>query len=584
MEWHFVVGISGTTQGAFPGPNRVLLVSTMAVATAVSFVIGAMSSELLMGVIMVGWVGLYTVLVVRNFRALMLIGMVACIPLRINYYLSAVVTDFPRAVNGIAVGVEDFCLIGLFLFLCFQVFIRRERKFHLPARMLWPSLLFLALGFVACMRVPSGYHGFCAFLALLRCWVFFVVVANYIRTDNDVILFLLGLFAIVILESLLGLMQLVLGGIPLDFVASGPEEGLKTNITGSMEFARVTGTLGGANLYALFLNMGLIVAFGVFVSRIGYKSLWLRLAALAVICIALPLDILSYSRGAWMAIAFAVVWMSVHILHYYTKSLIKSLLLVLVCGAIVSCVGLSIESVRERLLGEDYGSKEMRIPMIQVAMEMIEEHPLDGVGFGEYCVEMGGYNTTPYELGSKKVYPVHNFIFLLAAEGGIPTLIVYLIFFLAACSYGFKFLKRSVLDAEPLLPFVGAGLVFSLVALMIQCQLIIFNTYAELLYWIFFGAIVAIDYIITERMSKKGPDQESCRADRQTAEGDGKPPEPGGRSPWSSRIRGFPACGLKPARDDRQYTVGEMGDRPGLAAVLPNRGEPGGGEIRRRRA
>ncbi len=498
----------------------------LAVLTASSFVIGSMTSETLMGVVLVGWIGIYSVLVVRNFRALMLIGMVAVIPLRLNYFLATAYTDFPRPIHGFAISAEDFCLLGLLFYLLFQVFIRRERTLHMPARVLWPALIYLALGFFACMKAQTPLLQVCTFLAVVRSLVFFFLLANYLRSDNDVILFLLGLFSIVVLESLLGGMQLLCGGMSLEFMPS-PGDELQTNITGSMEFARISGTMGSANLYALFLNLGLVVAFGLFVSRIGAKYLWLRLIALGVICVALPMDILSYSRGAWMALGIAVVWFSVHILHYYTKSLLKSLLLVTVCGAIICSAGLSIDSVRERLLGEDYGSIEMRVPMMTVASEIIMAHPLTGVGYGEYTASMAEYNKTPYNLGSDFTYPVHNFLFLLAAEGGIPALIAFLFLFFGVCSYAFKFLKRSVLDKEPFLPFVGAGMVFSLVALMIQCQLIVYNTYAELSFWLLFGAIVAIDYIISHRQEEADPQGEGGALVSEGADRNREPPLPG---------------------------------------------------------
>lgn len=480
------------------GSNRGLIVILAVIFVCVTICFCASSADTFLPYLVVGWCGICIVLVVRNFLDLMWLGMILFIPMGINYFFVAEKSEHSRAICGLALGAEDICLIGLLFYLLFQVFIRRERKIYMPGHVLWPSLILLFLFLVASLKVENRLYGAAAMFASVRCWLFMFVVINYMRTSKELILFLLAIAGCLWFQSMIGVLQLLTGGFDLG-VMTGDSD-LKTNLTGTMEFSRVSGTQGSANSMALFLNLGLVVFFCIFLSRIPRKLWWLRGVAAVSIALALPVNILTYSRSAWLALAIVIVWVFLHLMHYYMKSMLKAVMITTVFSVIVACVGLAYEPVRERVFGEDYGSVEMRIPMIEVSIELIKDQPIGGVGLGEYCKYMGDYNKTPYKLGTGHPFPVHSMFFLLAAEAGIPTLIVYLIFFFIICSYGFKFLSRDVLDSEPLLPFVGAGMVFAIVAFIIQGQLIVYPVYAKPMIWLFFGAIVAVNRMLDEHL------------------------------------------------------------------------------------
>jgi O-antigen ligase len=75
--------------------------------------------------------------------------------------------------------------------------------------------------------------------------------------------------------------------------------------------------------------------------------------------------------------------------------------------------------VYERLAGEDQGSAESRIPQFEIAFDIIQDHPLLGVGINNYSEIMWEYDNTAEGLGSITYFPVHNIFLHVTAETGI---------------------------------------------------------------------------------------------------------------------------------------------------------------------
>jgi O-antigen ligase len=92
--------------------------------------------------------------------------------------------------------------------------------------------------------------------------------------------------------------------------------------------------------------------------------------------------------------------------------------------------------------GEAYGSFEARKYLMQRAIEGIEHYPLFGLGMKNFEVYSGVW------------HDVHMTYLQIAVEGGIPSLILYLLFFSRAFSNLRKLLRRKDLDEHTTL-FVG---------------------------------------------------------------------------------------------------------------------------------
>jgi O-antigen ligase len=84
--------------------------------------------------------------------------------------------------------------------------------------------------------------------------------------------------------------------------------------------------------------------------------------------------------------------------------------------------------ISERLLQDDRGSAESRMPLMRLAFRIIEDNPVLGVGNNNFAVAMNRYVTSEFRRGF--LYTVHNKYMLVWAETGTCGLLAYLAFFL----------------------------------------------------------------------------------------------------------------------------------------------------------
>jgi O-antigen ligase len=123
-------------------------------------------------------------------------------------------------------------------------------------------------------------------------------------------------------------------------------------------------------------------------------------------------------------------------------------------------VGL-ITPLRQRLFLEDYGAARTRIPLAQVALNIIGHHPWLGIGLGNYTMAAPDYDITPEGISYEFPRPVHNEFLLIAAEQGLPALGLFLVIFLYVVIQLFR-LSQSRTD--PILPYLAIGLLGTLFA------------------------------------------------------------------------------------------------------------------------
>jgi len=122
--------------------------------------------------------------------------------------------------------------------------------------------------------------------------------------------------------------------------------------------------------------------------------------------------------------------------------------------------------VRDRFLAEDGGSAYVRIPLMHVAVNIIQHNPIFGIGLNNYTLVHHEYDFTEGKVSTYFPYPVHNIFFQLAAEIGILGLILFLLF-LGIMLYQAIQLTRQ---EDPFISALGVGLMASIVGGMIQAQ------------------------------------------------------------------------------------------------------------------
>jgi O-antigen ligase len=140
-------------------------------------------------------------------------------------------------------------------------------------------------------------------------------------------------------------------------------------------------------------------------------------------------------------------------------------------------------------------SAEVRKPLNRVAMSMIEDYPVLGVGLGNYRLM-----TPPYARIEGKRTPdvnwrdyaqiVHNSFLLIACEVGIPGVLLFVCLVLAMFRIGLKVLRHK----QAHLSNIAVGLMTGLLALCISINTgpNIMNHQILMMFWLIAGFLTAL--------------------------------------------------------------------------------------------
>jgi O-antigen ligase len=240
-----------------------------------------------------------------------------------------------------------------------------------------------------------------------------------------------------------------------------------------------------------------LVYYGVLLLAIGLRERRLRSMALYVggFLVAARAMLFTFSRSAYIAMAGgAALVVALH----------SPLLLVAGAGAggaaVMAKPSLIPSSIRDRmgettegagLEGENRTldkSSAYRLILWRAAFKMIREHPLSGVGLGRFSSVVGSY--TEVTLSKEDPNDAHNAFILIAAESGVPALLLVLVvlvaFFLTATRVYFR--HRYRVDRTLALGFMGAW-----VGLIVSCMLgSRFGDECLIAYFWILGAMVAV--------------------------------------------------------------------------------------------
>lgn len=183
-------------------------------------------------------------------------------------------------------------------------------------------------------------------------------------------------------------------------------------------YRRFYSTLENPNLCAGYLLMMISLCGPAGLLEEKKKRKWglLFFTAVLVVCL-----LLTYSRGAWVSLAFMAAMLAL----LYDKRIWLAFLLVppvlLMYHGQITARFLSLFS------GEDT-STLLRFALWESTEAMIEDHPLLGVGWGTYYLAYPLYNFFIQDAGVT-IYHAHNMYLSIAAEAGLPGLLLYGILF-----------------------------------------------------------------------------------------------------------------------------------------------------------
>lgn len=229
----------------------------------------------------------------------------------------------------------------------------------------------------------------------------------------------------------IGLVQVLTGEYGTSFGGLAGVE--RAQVFGEVMESRIAGPVGDPNFFAQILvivvPLGLLLAW-------KERSVWLRLAGLAAAVVAAGAVLATYSRGGALALGVVVVG-SLFAARLGRRRLLTAGFALLLAGALLlpDDVTRRLGTLGQVLPGQERveeldRSFQNRILQAQVAWNMFLDHPMTGVGAGNYTRHYADYadevgSTAPAYYREGGGYYPHNLYLELAAETGFAGLIVF---------------------------------------------------------------------------------------------------------------------------------------------------------------
>ncbi len=343
--------------------------------------------------------------------------------------------------------------------------------------------LFLGWTLITCFTAVNTGWAISEWTRLLRGFLLFVCVANYVNTParlKAVLYALLGTFAF---QAMLGTYQWRYGPLGLRILE---EIGYEWRSAGTFEHPGVFGDF-------LILILPIIVRLFVFHRNTDKKMAWLYFGLLAFGAGGL---LGSYGRGPWLSFAGAMVIMFIYSLfqrRLRPRALVPMMLLV---AAGIAFAAQYADTILLQFTSEDRkSSSEIRKPLTNVAMNMAEDHAALGAGLGCYRLVSLPYARLEYD--PNKGVPLyqlaqiaHNSYLLMTCETGLGGTLTFLFFIFCTFKMGRRVLKLN----NSLFSNLSLGMMTGILGFIVSINSgpNIMNHQLIMIMWLFAGWITAM--------------------------------------------------------------------------------------------
>lgn len=397
-------------------------------------------------------------------------------------------TLFTVMANGFRIELFDIGLFFLLIGWLYQLWTKTSPiSIRFPRSWLLLLLLLLGINLYSSLFVArDNFFSFSMIYSQLKCYLFVFFIANYIRDGHSLRLVGYAFAAILLTQGLIVMEQLFVGVIFTD-ANLGRSTSLKS-VADMGTIYRVAGTLGHPNNMAMYLDLIIPwVGFQLAIEKHPTRRIYLAIAFLLAIFAVVS----SGSRGAWMGL---LIGSFISIMLWYRKQqkspVVVLFSLVIVISLLFSVLFAASNTFRTRLTAGDAGAALVRVPLMEVAMETINAHPIQGVGLANYTGEMRFFDRTDLRISSYYDQPVHNTFLLMAAETGIPSSVVF------ALLLGLVILLayRIAMHGQGEVAALGFGMLASMIGWIIHNQVNHTAPFTESTLWVLFGLLLAANY------------------------------------------------------------------------------------------
>ena len=330
----------------------------------------------------------------------------------------------------------------------------------------WCALTFI----VAISQKASGF----GIYMLVKSLMFYIYLANNINTRKKLQIVVYWLLVGLLFQGVLGVAQyFTRSSLGLDFLGSSAK-------AWSTQIFRVRGTLGYPNQFGAYLNFLIPLSFSLYTfSRKSKLKTFYGVASI----LGLMALMFSFSRSSWAGLIIcAVVFVVILMLKrmFSAKLFAAIMLAIFAVGAIVF---INWDLILIRFANGSTG--EYRVKMVDIAFSLIKDHWFIGVG-------LNNYQWYSYPI-FKFWQPVHNTYLRLAAETGIPGLLIFLFLVFSSLRSAYRGLRYR----DRLLFATSLGVITGFVGFLVATNFgPEYQHYRiKLLFWIFGALAVSVHRI-----------------------------------------------------------------------------------------
>lgn len=357
--------------------------------------------------------------IAKDMRRFVMWWMLFLIPLGVDYKFF-----YQRSIaghDGIALGTTEILLsILLVQWLIRAVRERHESQMKLFPAIALPTISLIAMCVVSMLAAENVALSLFDTIVYIKMLIFFLYLANNIRSEQDLTIVLTALFLGLFLESVIMMLQNYLG-TDLGLVGTEETSRFVQYRTGAHVYLRAGGTVGNVNGFARYLGFILPVA-SVLMLTTRKRSI-LTLAFLSSLGGLVAL-ILTQSRSVWGPYALG---MGLALVYIISRGLItmRTLKRITIAAVLVAAVMVIYgDLVYTRLTSDDGGSAKTRLTTAKVALRIFEDHPVIGIGANNYDSYIRKYWVAD-DLFTK-IAVVHNNYLLMLAELGVLGFAVFM--------------------------------------------------------------------------------------------------------------------------------------------------------------
>jgi len=226
--------------------------------------------------------------------------------------------------------------------------------------------------------------------------------------------------------------------------------------------SRVGGLVGHPNNLALFFDLMLPLSLSLLFCPVSGRTRFFLAVAVFLQLVGLSV---TFSRGGIIGSGLAVLCLAVF--HGSRRfGLIRAFFMTMAGALLLAAFLTIVPNPFVKGLTRTERTVHGRLLLTEIALTLIQHHPLFGVGLNNYTHASRQYDFTREQIVSAWNSPVHNLLLFIAGEIGLMGLICFGVFLVRALTA----LIPAMRSPDPFILSVGGGLFFGLLAFLIHAQ------------------------------------------------------------------------------------------------------------------